>query len=317
MENQALFKGMVYSFMTATGLLGNCFVILFYILISFQLKKLVPAEIILLTLAMANLVYDFTLALPHTAFIFSLKYFVSDLDCKFDLYMARVSRALSICLTSLLSSCQCAALASRRWRYFRLSSPQHLYPAVFSLLLLSMASSMSTVFFAGVRRNATNLNYVFDLGYCLVIYRDQTSFRVIGFIAFVRDFIFVVIMTLSSIYILWILHRHAKQVKGIRSSGRQKQDRVESQASKLVVTLVLVYVIIFGIDNTIWFYQFTSSRGDEFLTDFNHLLSTVYASFFPVVVLAFNRKFQKHILRCSRGEQDRDLLSNSSSRVKS
>ncbi|XP_069488802.1 olfactory receptor class A-like protein 1 [Ambystoma mexicanum] len=316
METRVALRGFVFAFMTATGLLGNILVLLAYFLIAHQQKKLVPAEIILLALALTNLVYDITLAFPHTVFIFQVKYLVSDSDCKFDLYMARVSRALSICLTSLLSSCQCAALASRRWRYFRLNSQKHLFLGVFLLLFVSMVSSMSTAFFARASGNSTNLNYVFDLGYCLVIYRDKTSFHLVGFVAFARDFIFVVIMTISSTHILWILYRHAKQVRGIRGSDRMRQDSAESQAAKLVVTLVLVYVLIFGIDNGLWFYQFTLRRGDEILTDVNHLLSTVYASVFPVVVLTFNRKVRSNLLRCLGGEADQSLISSSLSEGK-
>ncbi|XP_069488803.1 olfactory receptor class A-like protein 1 [Ambystoma mexicanum] len=300
MESHILAKGVLFSFMTTTGLLGNCFVFLAYLLIACQQQKLVSAEILLLMLALANLLYDLTLALPHTVFIFHLKYLLSDEACKADLYLARISRALSICLTSLLSSCQCAALASRRWRYFRLKSVHQLCLSASSMLLISMASSISTVFFSAASGNATSLNYTFHLGYCLVIYPDRYSFHLIGFATFARDLVFVVIMAFSSTYILLILYRHARQVRGMRSSDRMNQGGAESQAIKMVVTLVVVYVIIFGLDNTLWFYQFTLPREIEFMTDLRFLLSAAYASIFPIVVLSFNRKVSLKLFRLSR-----------------
>ncbi|XP_029429399.1 olfactory receptor class A-like protein 1 [Rhinatrema bivittatum] len=292
MELEALLVGLVFSLVTILGFLGNSLIIALLSVCAFQEMKLAPAERILLMLAMANLLFVLTLGLPLTTSAFKYRYLLTDKACRADLFLARVSRAMTICLTSLLTCYQGITLASAswKWRYVKSHIQTHLNPLVFLLLLVSLTSSINAALFPIAGKNFTDLYHTFNLGYCLAVYPDQLSFQLVGFITFFRDLVFVILMAFASAYILWLLNRHEKQVKDLK-----KSTNMESQAAKTVLTLTVVYVMIIGIDNIMWFYQITMSKQVALISDTRHFLSTCYPAVFPMVVLVFNRKLRQKL----------------------
>ncbi|XP_043937555.1 olfactory receptor class A-like protein 1 [Protopterus annectens] len=242
-----------------------------------------------------------TLGLPHALYPFGEIYFYTDLDCKFDLYLMRVSRVMIIGLTCLLSCFQCVTLASSnpQWAALKLKMQKYLMFLIFIVCIISMSSSIGSALFPITGRNATGLKYTFNLGYCLSVYPSRFVFELIGFISFARDVGFVILMALASTHILLILHRHGKQMKGKRSSDRSQEAGAEQQASKMVVAFVVTYVSLFGIENTIWFYQISvSKQGDPTLNDSRLFLSFCFSSLFPVILTTFNQKLRHRIMCC-------------------
>ncbi|XP_041084637.1 olfactory receptor class A-like protein 1 [Polyodon spathula] len=94
-----------------------------------------------------------------------------------------------------------------------------------------------------------------NLGFCHVNFQDQLSYVINGVAVTGLDFIFMGLMVLASGYILLVLHHHSKQMKGKRSSDRHQSSMLESRAARTVITLVILYVVFFGIDNIIWIYM--------------------------------------------------------------
>ncbi|XP_043937540.1 olfactory receptor class A-like protein 1 [Protopterus annectens] len=252
-----------------------------------------------MNLAASNFIFLMTLGLPHAIFIFYWKFTYTDSDCRADLFLARSSRGLAICLTCLLSCFQCVTLASSsvRWLYFKIRLQKYLTPVIVFLSLLSLTSSLNAALYPVAYYNATD-NHSFSLGYCFVLYPTRFLFQAIGFITFSRDLVFVILMALASTYILLILHRHRKQMKGKRSSERKQEATAEQQASKTIVTLVVLYVFFFGLDNSIWFYQIAVGEAFKEITDIRHYLSFCFPTIFPVIILLFNQKLQNKIGPC-------------------
>ncbi|XP_043937557.1 olfactory receptor class A-like protein 1 [Protopterus annectens] len=298
MQKEDIIKGVIFFLTTAIGLCSNVLIVLLLSAIAFQEKKMMPVEIILCLLATSNLMFLLTLGLPHSLFAFGVKYFYNDLGCKFNELLMRSSRVMVMSQTCLLSCFQGVALASINpmWAGLKSKMEKHIIIIIMFLWSLSTGSSITTALYSIVNNNRTELQYTFNLGYCLTVYPNKYLFELIGFISSVRDATFVVLMAMASIYILLVLLRHRKQMKGKRSSDHNQDNTVELQAAKMVVTFVTVYVLLFGIDSTIYFYQILlTKQTNTDLTDTRYYLSFYFSTVFPFILIAFNQKVKHKI----------------------
>ncbi|XP_043937565.1 olfactory receptor class A-like protein 1 [Protopterus annectens] len=294
-ETHQVVKGFIFCLTTAVGLSGNILIILSLANIAHQEKNMVPTDIMLSILVGANLTLLLTLGLPHSLFVFGVKYFYADLDCKFNGLLMRASRVMTIGLTCLLSCYQGATLASSNpmWAVVKVKLQNYLISIISLLLILSIVSSLSSGLYPVVSANMTTLKHAFNMGYCISIYPSKFLFELIGFVAFARDAVFVILMALSSVFIIFILRKHAKQMKGKRRSDRTQETTAEQQASKMVVTFVTIYVLLFGIENIIWFCQVSiDSENLAALNDIRVFLAFCFSTLFPFVLIAFNKKIK-------------------------
>ncbi|XP_043931983.1 olfactory receptor class A-like protein 1 [Protopterus annectens] len=250
--------------MASVGLVGNSTILLSLLSSAYHEYKSVPTETILFYTALANLTMIMSRGVPHFLFDFGIRKLFNDPGCKFAIYVSRVSRAMAICLTCFLSCFQCSTIASSSWKWacIKVYMQTCLVRIMVGLLLMNMTICIAAPYLTVSLNNNTEHKYTFNLGYCLVIFPDNISFQVNGFVLFMRDLLFVVLMSASSAYIVLILYRHKKMVRNIKRSIQNKQS-AEGQAVKTVVTLVTLYVFFFGIDISMWFYQITSGEGDE------------------------------------------------------
>ncbi|XP_043937561.1 olfactory receptor class A-like protein 1 [Protopterus annectens] len=276
MEVRPIIKGVISGFATTLGLTSNTVIVLALSSIAYKEKCLLPAETILFTLTGANLLLLSSFGIPHALFLLGVKSFYSDLGCKFDGHFVRSSRVMIIGLTCLLSCFQGATLASTHhtWAIIKAKMQKHLLLLIAFILTISTVTSLTPALYNTVNTNITGLKYVINSGYCLTVYPNSFLLTVNGMIFFARDVIFVILMAVASSYIIVTLHRHGKQMKGKRSSDRNDKNSAEEQAAKMVVTFVIIYVLVFGIENIIWFYQISHSEegAEKSIMDREHML---------------------------------------------
>ncbi|XP_078496684.1 olfactory receptor class A-like protein 1 [Lissotriton helveticus] len=307
MDPLDIFRAFSFLFTTIIGILGNSALLAFFSCTAYQEHGLVTSDVILLNLTASNLVMALTRGLPNSLYIFGLLNVFSNTHCQLLVYASRVSRAMSICLTCFLSCFQSVTLMSTTSTCMHVRVRLQFYAGSIIVLLLLMNATMCitpllyTVSVTNMS-NTTNLEYSFRISYCIVIVPDRTSFLSNNFTLFARDLVFVTGMSVASCSILCILYKHGKQVKGIRSSERSESLSAETRASKMVSILVALYVLFFGIDNTTWFYQSTSSNNNlTSISDIRYFFSVCYASVFPFIILSFNRKLLLIIRQCTNG----------------
>ncbi|XP_043931990.1 olfactory receptor class A-like protein 1 [Protopterus annectens] len=280
--------------MTITGIVGNLLVLALFLHSALYDCKLKKAEIILANLAASSLLVCFTGGVPNFLYVFGVKNFIIDAGCKFIVFIFRASRALTIMLTSFLSCFQCVIICTSS---LRLTSVKHtlqkyVAPIISFFYTLSMVFSINLILMSSSYNNNSSIpKYSFVLGYCLVVYPDQITVQATGFFILARDLLFVILMASSSAYILFVLFRHARKAKEIRSYDPSSKPAAESHAAKTVITLVTLYVSLFGIDNLIWCYQLTVPKDVlPIISDVRYLFSMCYTLLFPIVVSTLNPK---------------------------
>ncbi|KAM9444274.1 olfactory receptor class A-like protein 1 [Clarias gariepinus] len=296
-------KGVSFLLQTGLGILGNTSVLTAYVQIALVEACLQPVDKILAHLAFSNLLQMLTRGIPKTMVIFGLHNLLDDPGCKLVVYAYRISRALSICLTCMLSVFQALTIAPSVGPLLtklksRLS--QLVVPSFISLWLLNMAVCISCPLFAIAPQNGTVPAFTLNLGFCYVNFRDSLTYVVNGAIFSTRDFAFVAVMLVSSGYILILLKKHSRQVRSIRRT--QHGTSMEMQAAKAVVMLVVLYTMFFGIDNMIWIYMLTVARVPSVVVDMRAFFSSCYATFSPFLMISTNKKIKERMV-CSAGEQ--------------
>ncbi|XP_029429408.1 olfactory receptor class A-like protein 1 [Rhinatrema bivittatum] len=291
MDLCVVIKGMSFLLQTSMGILGNCIILFAYIQV---LCKLTLIDIILSQIAFANTMVLLTRGVPQTMTVFESEHILDDVGCKTVIYLYRIVRALSVCMTCLLSVFQAVTLmpVNSRWSHLKTIVPKHLVSWITCIWLLNMAVCIAAPFFSSTPRNGTIQKFTLNLGFCHVHFPDQVGYIINGVAVSVRDFIFVILMVLASVYILLILYRHHRQVQGIKSSNNSQKTVAETKAARTVLQLVLLYVIFFGIDNIIWIYMLTVTQVPVLVTDMRVFFSSCYASFSPLIIIGSNRRIQ-------------------------
>ncbi|XP_077386649.1 olfactory receptor class A-like protein 1 [Festucalex cinctus] len=293
-------KGVSFLLQTGIGILGNSAVLLAYAHIVYAERKLLPVDMILCHLAFANLMILTIRCVPQTMTVFGLTDLLGDPGCKVVIYGYRIGRALSICITCMLSVFQAVTIAPAGPRVSRLKSslPFLVLPTFAGLWLLNMVIYIPALLFSTAPRNSTVPAFTLNLGFCLMDFKDNMLYITQGVIVSGRDFSVVALMLVSSAYILLLLHRHSHQVRGVRRSRP-----AETRAAKTVVTLVVLYVFFFGIDNVIWIYMLTEAKVSPVVADMRVFCSSCYAFLSPYFIISSNKKVKAKIVCVAEQEQ--------------
>ncbi|XP_068598854.1 olfactory receptor class A-like protein 1 [Brachionichthys hirsutus] len=293
-------KGVSFLVQTGVGILGNAVVLLAYTQIIYAERKLLPVDMILCHLAFANLMLLLTRCIPQTMTVFGMRDLLSDPGCKVVIYAYRIGRALSVCVTCMLSVFQALTVAPAGARLSRLKPalPSLVLPTFAGLWFLNMAICIAAPFFSMAPRNGTVPAFTLNLGFCHVDFRDHLSYVINGVAVSGRDFAFVALMLGSSGYILLLLHRHSHRVRGLRRS----HGGAETRAAKTVLTLVVLYVVFFGIDNAIWIYMLTVAKVSPVVADMRVFFSSCYASLSPYFIISSNNKVKAKVVCAAEQE---------------
>ncbi|XP_067272647.1 olfactory receptor class A-like protein 1 [Pseudorasbora parva] len=301
-------KGVSFLLQTGLGALANAVVLLAYTHVLLSEARLSPTDAILSHLVLADLLLLLTRGAPQTMALFGMTDLLNDAGCKVVIYLYRISRALSVCLTCMLSVFQAVSVSPAggpKMARMKAQLPVLILPGFAALWLLNMAVCIAAPLFSVAPRNHTIPPFTLNLGFCHVDFRDNLSYVINGAAVAVRDFAFVGIMLGSSGFILVLLHRHGRKVRSIR---RSQGDSMETRAARTVVMLVVLYVVFFGIDNIIWIYMLTVAQVPPVVADMRVFFSSCYASFSPFLIISSNKKIKARML-CTTAGQDEKLKS--------
>ncbi|XP_077340684.1 olfactory receptor class A-like protein 1 [Lithobates pipiens] len=295
MATYLLLKAIGFFLIVIVGIPGNIFIILQFTYIKSIEKKILPTNIILSVLALANVLVIFSRIIPQSLYTIGVEDLLDDTECKFVIYTYRVSRAMSICVTSFLSCHQCILIAptTRVWLYLKRRVTQNVMGVIIILSIINFSMYPYSCLSTHVKKNITTSPYTLHLIYCDVDFLTYTAYIINGTFYTIRDFIFVGLMTLASSYMVFILFHHEKNVKAIRSSNKEQKWSAEYKASRAVILLVVLYVLLFGLDNSMWVYTLTLSNVSSDMSDIRVFLASSYAALSPILIILTNPKLHR------------------------
>ncbi|XP_053561306.1 olfactory receptor class A-like protein 1 [Bombina bombina] len=295
MDIQLLIKAIIYIFLAVVGIPGNVYIFLKFTYVRITEKKLLTANFLLMLLVFANFFVVISRVIPHALHSLGVENLLDDKGCIIIFYTYRVSRAMSICATSLLSFHQCILIApvTKFWMYLKEKvTKDALVVTIIVLLVINCSLYSSSIIYSYAHNNSTSSPYTLHLVYCNTDFKTRISYVVYGVFYTLRDYLCVGLMVLTSGYIIYVLLNHKKNVKLIRSSQKNQAKSIEYKASRGVILLVALYVTFFGLDNSIWVYTLTIVNPDISLNDVRIVSTCSFSALSPAVIIITNPKLQ-------------------------
>ncbi|XP_075707278.1 olfactory receptor class A-like protein 1 [Rhinoderma darwinii] len=288
------------------GIPGNL-IILFAFLHTFHSQgKVTTGEIILSKLALSNLLVILTWGLPITLQATGTYMVFGDLSCQISLYFYCVGRAMSVSITSLLGCFQCISItpSHRRWLRVKRKLLDHLFTLMLFLWTFNLIISSTRLAYSRASIKNVTSKYIMSYNFCFVIFPNYLLYIGNGIIYVVRDLFFLTLMMLSSGYLLHVFYQHGKQVKCIPMLNIK---HAEMRAAKAVFTLVMMYIVSFGLDNLFWILTLCTFPLSPRFTDARIFFDSCYSAISPIVIILTNRKIQMG-LQCSRKKRDLQVV---------
>ena len=292
MEVRLALKAAGFICLSVVGIPGNLAALMLFFR-SFLAQGHMPHnEFILSQLVFANLMVTLCRGIPQALTALGINQLFSDAACKIIIFAYRVGRAMSITITSLLSSYQCVVIAPSTpgWTWLKRWVPSHLPHAIIFLYGLNIIIYPTAILYTeAFPANSTIPEFTLNLQCCIVVFPGPMSYLVNGVVYIIRDFIFVGLMAAAGVYVMLILHRHRQQVQGLQGAGRKTEE-----ASRSVLLLVSTYVVLFSLANAFWVYSLSISHVHPAINDTRVFLSSCYSAISPVLIISTNRKLSMY-----------------------
>ncbi|XP_036621036.1 vomeronasal type-1 receptor 3-like [Trichosurus vulpecula] len=235
--------GTVSLMQTLIGFLGNFFLIYHFIFHFISQKKPRCINLIFIQLCFANAIFLLSRGVPIVIFSWELNNFLSDAECKIIAYLQRVCRGFSLCSTCLLSCFQAIAISpsTRWWVDLKVKSPKAIIPCCVLCWILNLLMDVAVlVYTTGLRQNSTKIKSRDKQWFCSVDPYAMNSLKLQLWRSF-YDSVFVVLMAVTSGYMVFLLYQHHQQVQHIHSTNSSPRVSPEIRATKAILLLVSTF----------------------------------------------------------------------------
>ncbi|XP_029103787.1 olfactory receptor class A-like protein 1 [Scleropages formosus] len=301
-EVRVMLKAAGFICLVVVGLPANLSVLLLFCRMRLSHGHLPPNNYILSHLAIVNLAVLLCRGIPQTLVALSVKCFLYDPGCKLVIFVYRIGRAMSICVTALLGCYQSVSVApaTAPWNAFKRWLPTHLPHTIVLLYILNISICYGAISYPqALPSNGSIPEFTLNLEFCIVVFPGSQAYVVNGMIYTLRDVVFVAVMVLAAVYMLLVLYRHQQQVKGLRGASK-----ASAGASQAVLVLVCTYVALFGLENVLWGYTLSVSRVLPAVSDARVFFASCYSALSPVLIIVTNRRLAKNFqcFTCAKTE---------------
>ncbi|XP_050999168.1 putative vomeronasal receptor-like protein 4 [Acomys russatus] len=248
-------KGTVFLCLIGLGIVGNTliFVIYMHMFVSTEKK---PIHLILAHLALTNIIMLLSKGMLKTIEAFNFGNFLDDTSCKVVVYLARVSRGLSICTSSLLTVVQAITISPRHsmWQRLNLKTPQNVLSSLLFLWILNSLISMNLMYYIK-NINNVNITQVKKSGnYCYFLPESWIMSWIFLILMVLRDAVFQGAMGGASGYMVFLLHKHHQHVLYLQNSKLLYRTPPELRAAQSVLLLMVCFLFFYWADCFICLY---------------------------------------------------------------
>ncbi|XP_052036925.1 vomeronasal type-1 receptor 2-like [Apodemus sylvaticus] len=280
-------------FQFCLGVIGNSSLLMLYIYTFFfrpHVKKLIDSVFMHLTIVNMSTIM-FTM-IKDIMFSFGVPNFLDDVGCKAVLFSFRVSRGLSICTTSVLSTFQVITITPSSSKWASWLKPR-LSTWILSSLLCSWLINLLIygymVKMVIAKTNKTHVGYGYSHGYCQNKHFGNHNSGSFNTIIITHDLFFVAIMMWASLYMVIFLYRHRKRAQHLHSPSLSSQPSPERNATHSILSLVSCFVLTYWLNNSITLYGFYTKEKIPRLESVNTIFITSYATICPFLLMKNNK----------------------------
>uniref|UniRef100_F6SCC7 Vomeronasal type-1 receptor n=1 Tax=Ornithorhynchus anatinus TaxID=9258 RepID=F6SCC7_ORNAN len=247
MDAMEISFGTIMLLQIGIGVSVNAFLLLFYTRMVSASHRLSYSDLILAHPALANSLTLLSRGIPDTFYIWGLINFLDDMGCKTLIYLYRVCHGLSICTTCLLSIFQAVTISPSTswWAGVKAKLPKCVILSCLFSWVMNLLINLYILKYVKGPWNSTSVQIVMDLKYCIEVSAEPETKLAIAEVLPLRD-LFLGLMSTASGYMVFVLHRHHRQVRHLHGPSSSLRVMPEVQAAKRVVALVTLYVFLYG-----------------------------------------------------------------------
>ncbi|NP_001160280.1 vomeronasal 1 receptor monDomV1R1234 [Monodelphis domestica] len=252
-----IIRGIVFCSQTATGVLGNSFLVFLFIFMFLTAHKLRPIDTILIQLAWANSLMLLFKGVPQTMVALRLKNFLDDTGCKIVLYLQRVARALSLSMTCFLSGFQAITISPSTSRYIKLKNRTQKSIIPCSVLCWTSHLILNVIILVKMKgtRTTRNNSNLLDFEYCSTSVASTLTAALFSVMASLPDVTCVGLIVFASGYMMFLLKRHQKRVQHIHVSSLSPRASPEIRATQSIQLLVNTFVFFYSLNFVLVIYM--------------------------------------------------------------
>ncbi|XP_005369416.1 vomeronasal type-1 receptor 4-like [Microtus ochrogaster] len=272
---------------TTTGILGNFFLMFYYVVLYYRACTLKPTDLILMNLMTANAIIILSSGVPHTLAAFGLKQFVSDSGCLFLLNIQSLGRSVSIGTTCLLSVFQAVTIQSREscLKYNKVKSINPIGCFISLLWVFYMLIHFTFFLYSSIKLNSKNVTQKRDYGYCSIVGPEDISDSLYTSLVVCPEVFLSVLMARSSGSMIGILYRHKQRVQQIRSTQSSSRMSPESRATQNILVLVSTFLGFYTLSSVLRGCIAFFHNHNWWLVNITRLTSLCFPSFGPIVLM--------------------------------
>ncbi|NP_001240363.1 vomeronasal 1 receptor ornAnaV1R3042 [Ornithorhynchus anatinus] len=290
-----IWVGTVMLLQMSIGISENVFLLLFYIHLTSSSPWLNSSDLILTHLTLANTTVFLTKGILDTLSGWGWRIFLGDMGCKTLLYLYRVARGLTICSTCLLSIFQAVTISPRtpRWARIKARFPNSVVPFCLLSWVLNLMIYVSVPIGVRSAQNSSTVSISLDLKYCSAVIGGTKTALVISAVISLQDLFFMVLMSIASGYMVWVLHRYHQQVQHLRTSGRSPRMMPEVRAAKRVMALVTLFILHYGRQSIMLSILINVKEKPALLVNSHLVLSFTFSVISPFLMISGDRRMRR------------------------
>ncbi|CAH7143525.1 vomeronasal type-1 receptor 90 [Phodopus roborovskii] len=238
----------VLYFQAGLGVLANIFLLSFYTFIILVHKSKLM-DLISCQLTFIHIVLVLTGGDIGLMDVFESLSIENNLKCKTTFYINRMMRALSICITCLLSLFQAVTISpnSSVLAKFKLKLKKYITYAFFYIWSLNLSFSSNLIFYVGAFTNLSETKQIKVTKSCSIFPMNDIIRALILTVTTSRDVFLVGVMLTTSTYMVIILFRHQRQCKHLHSLSHPRASP-EKRATQTILLLVIFFVVMYWMD---------------------------------------------------------------------
>ncbi|XP_004439091.2 PREDICTED: vomeronasal type-1 receptor 4-like [Ceratotherium simum simum] len=273
--------GMIILLQTILGILGNFSLLYHCLLLYFTGCGLMPTDLIVKNLIVANFLVLFSRGIPDAMSSFGWYQIFNDFGCRYFSYVPGVGRGVSISTTCLLSVFQAIMISPRnsRWAGLEVKPLKCIAPSIFLCWILHMLINVMYPMFLTSNWSNKNITNRKSFEYCSAVRHDKTRDSLYAALLSIPDVFCLVLMLWASVSMVFILYRHKQRVQHIHRTSVPSRSSPESRATETILLLVSTFVCFYTLSSIVHVCMALFNNPDSFI--FN--ASTIITMCFPTV----------------------------------
>ncbi|XP_021005788.1 vomeronasal type-1 receptor 4-like [Mus caroli] len=286
MESRNMAIGIILLVQSVLGILGNIFLLLYYLILYYKECTLKIVDLILTHVFTSNFLIILSKGPAQIMAAFGWNQFFNDVGCKYILYIQRLGRSMSISTTCLLSVFQAITISPRNSyrKEIKIKTTKFIG---FLILLCWIVCLLVNTFFplnASTKRKSKNKTQKRGFEFCLSQGRDKVVDTVyIAFWVF-PEVLFSVLIVCSSTFMIVTLYGHKKRVQGILSTHASQQMSPENRATQKILALVCTFLAFYTLSSILQGYIALSHNPSWWVMNSTSIISMCFPTLGPFVM---------------------------------